>query len=238
MPITYVRTMKIRYTDDKLTDLEMCKLCKDLQDAGLNVEDWGVADIPTYGETTTTTNTMIYSIVNSRNKIVYEDKYMYVRDAVFDQISQIYKVAKDSHVDSVTKTAWVEPDGNRLSLIEADGIVKRYYSNNYEYDNEVTMLVTYFNDYSGIGINFEITWVTDKVQRTEVIEEMVVKTPLNDMGKIQSIFEDALANHKEVAEHPEIECHFDAKTESRSECTPDIIKQVRNARKQEGESHD
>ena len=50
------------------------------------------------------------------------------------------------------------------------------------------------------------------------------------MGKIQFIFEDGLADYVEIAEYPEITCHFDAKTESRSECTPDIIKQVREAR--------
>lgn len=230
MPITYVRKMKIKYADDKLTDLEMAKLCKDLQDNGLNVVDWGYSDVMTYGEITSTTTTTLYTIVNSRNKTVYQDKFMYVRDEVFDQVKQVYKVTKDSYVDSVTKTEWVQPDGIRLSLKETDAIIRHYYSNNYEYDNEVIMKATYFNDYSGIGIDFEITWVSDKVQRKEVIEEMVVETPLNDMGKIQSIFEDALANHTEVAEYPEIDCHFDAKTESRSECTPDIIKQVRDAR--------
>ena len=134
-------------------------------------------------------------------------------------------------MDSVTTTEWVEPAGNRLSLIESDAIIKTYYGNNYEYDNEVAMKVTYFNDYTGIGIEFEIVWATDKIQRKEIIEEMVVETPLSDMGKIQSIFENALANYTEVAEYPEIDCHFDAKTESRSECTPDIIKQVRDARR-------
>lgn len=231
MPITYVRTMKIKYADDKLTDLQMAKLCKDLQDNGLNVVDWGYSDVKTYGEITSTKDTTIYTIVNSRNKIVYQDKYNAVRDLVFDQVKQVYKVTKDSYVDSVTKTEWVEPAGIRLSLIESDGTIRTYYGNNYDYDNEVEMKVTYFNGYTGIGIEFEITWVSDKVQRKEVIEEMVVETPLNDMGKIQSIFEDALANHTEVAEYPEIDCHFDAKTESRSECTPDIIKQVRDARR-------
>ena len=209
----------------------MAKFCKDLQDTGLNVVDWGYGDAPTYGELTRTTETKIYTIVNSRNKIVYGDKYSSVRDLVFNQVSKVYKVTKDSYMDSVTTTEWVEPAGNRLSLIESDAIIKTYYGNNYEYDNEVAMKVTYFNDYTGIGIEFEIVWATDKIQRKEIIEEMVVETPLSDMGKIQSIFENALANYTEVAEYPEIDCHFDAKTESRSECTPDIIKQVRDARR-------
>lgn len=231
MPITYVRTMKIKYADNKLTDLQMAKLCKDLQDNGLNVVDWGYGDVKTYGELTSTEDTTIYTIVNSRNKIVYGGKYCSVRDEVFDQIKMVYKVTKSSYVDSVTKTEWVQPYGNRLSLVETDAEIKPYYDYNYEYDNEVIMKVTYFNDYSGIGIDFEITWVSDKIQRKETIEEMVVETPLSDMGKIQSIFENALADYTEVAEYPQIDCHFDAKTESRSECTPDIIKQVRDARR-------
>lgn len=202
----------------------------------MNVEDWGVSHQKTYGELTTTKEKEIYTIVNSRNKIVYGDQYLSVRDVVFNQISQVYKVKKSSYVDSVTTTEWIEPDGNRLSLVEADAEIKTNYANNYEYDNEVIMEATYFNDYSGIGIEFVITWISDKVQRKEVIEEMLVQTPLSDMGKIQSIFEDSLVNYTEVAEYPEITCHFDAKTESRSECTPDIIKQVRDARNQKEEA--
>ena len=34
----------------------------------------------------------------------------------------------------------------------------------------------------------------------------------------------------EFFEDVEIDCHFDAISESRSECTPDIIKQVRDAK--------
>jgi hypothetical protein len=222
--------MKILYADDRISPIQMAKLCKDLQDKGLNVADWGVSKQTTYGELTSTTETKIYTVVNSRNKIVYGDKYQSVRDAVFDQISKVYKVGKGSYIDSVTTTKWVEPDGNRLSLVEADAEIKTFYTYNYEYDNDVIMEASYFNDYSGIGINFVITWESDKVQRKEVIEEKLVQTPLSDMGKIQFIFEDCLADYVEFAEYPEITCHFDAKTESRSECTPDIIKQVREAR--------
>ena len=236
MPITYVRTMKIQYTDDRLTPLQMAKFCKDLQDNGLNVMDWGVKDEPiTYGESTNTKDTTIYTVVNSRNQIVYGDKYSSVRNIVFDQISKVYKVRKDSYIDSVTTTEWVEPAGIRLTLAETETKTTTSWAFNYIYDNEVTMKTTYFNDYNGIGIKFEITWTADKVQRKEVIEEKLVQTPLSDMGKIQSIFEDSLVNYTEVPEYPEITCHFDAKTESRSECTPDIIKQVRDARNQKEE---
>ena len=69
--------------------------------------------------------------------------------------------------------------------------------------------------------------------RKEAIEEAMVQTPLKDMGLIQSLVESRLRLKKFGfdTEDVSIDCHFDAKTESRSECTPDIIKQVREARK-------
>jgi len=231
MPITYVRTMKIKYARSKIPDLEMAKLCETLQHRGLNVVDWGIGDeITHYGKITSTKETKIYTIVNSRNKVVFGDKFMSIRDDVFNQISKVYKVSKSSYVDTVTRTEWVDPVGQRLSLKDSDAMIKTDYHRNYAYHNDVNMTVHYFNTYNGIGIVFEITWVADKIQRKEAIEQMVVNTPLRDMGRIQSIFEGALAHYTEVDEHPVIDCHFDAKTESRSECTPDVIKLVREAR--------
>ena len=56
--------------------------------------------------------------------------------------------------------------------------------------------------------------------------------PLKDMGIIQSIVESRLKLKQfGLKGEPTIECHFDAKTESRSECAPDIVARVRNARK-------
>ena len=226
--------MKIKYAKNKLTDLEMSKLCETLQDRGLNVADWGYSDVPTYGKQTKTTETKIYTVVNSRNKVVYGDSYVSIRDDAFNQISKVYKVSKSSYVDTVTKTEWVEPAGQRLSLRneDADAEITTNYHRNYSYENGVDMKVTYYNDYLGIGVEFEITWETDKIQRKEAIEKMVVETPLRDMGRIQKIFERALAHYTDIDENPVIDCHFDAKTESRSECTPDVIKLVREARNQ------
>ena len=61
----------------------------------------------------------------------------------------------------------------------------------------------------------------------------MVDLVLKDMGIIQAIFEGRLKlkQFNRDVDDVTIDCHFDAKTESRSECTPDIIKQVRDARK-------
>ena len=58
---------------------------------------------------------------------------------------------------------------------------------------------------------------------------MCVNTPLDDMGAIQYHVEQALMAFSVIPE-PLIECYFDAKTESRSECAPDIIAKTREAK--------
>ena len=120
--------------------------------------------------------------------------------------------------------------------IDLDGEVQNFdcWGTNFiEYDNGAKMYVFLENDYDGMVLRFRVVWEQEKVQRKEAIEDAMVQTVLNDMGKIQKLVESRLKLKKfgydvdDVA----IDCHFDAKTESRSECTPDIIKQVREARR-------
>ena len=89
---------------------------------------------------------------------------------------------------------------------------------------------------------FTITWDSKTVQRKEAIEEYLVQFPLSIIAQFQAKFEKVLAESgmgeypPEFFDNVEIDCHFDAISESRSECTPDIINQVReakNAKKQE-----
>ena len=61
----------------------------------------------------------------------------------------------------------------------------------------------------------------------------MVNEKLNDMAKIQGTIESRLKLKKFGfnVDSPSIDCHFDAKTESRSECAPDIINRVKEAKK-------
>ena len=137
---------------------------------------------------------------------------------------------------TTTTKKWAEPEGHNVSFgIDLDGAIENFDSwgtNHIAYSNGAKMFVYLDNDYNGMVLRFRVIWEQDKVQRKEAIEEAMVQTVLNDMGKIQKVVESRLKlkkfgfNVDEVA----IDCHFDAKTESRSECTPDIIKQVREAR--------
>jgi len=103
----------------------------------------------------------------------------------------------------------------------------------YGENNEITMEVQFGFGYGEMTVKFDINWDAKKIQKKKDIEAMVVDTPLNDMGRIQKIVE-RIAGYKKNGvnvDNPSIECHFDAKTESRSECAPDIIAKVREARK-------
>ena len=93
-----------------------------------------------------------------------------------------------------------------------------------------------WND-TDITLDFTIEWNPSKVQRKDAIESALVDLTVNDMGRIQKIVEDNLHIMKWDNESPTIDCHFDAKTETRSECAPDIIQRVRDARKQEDEQN-
>ncbi len=237
MPIEYVRTMKIKYSEEALSDLEVKMLAERLQHNGIDMHDsfCEKEDIPEYGFQEVVTSRTFHTIINGGGKIVFQDRYKHSRDNVFDQVSQVYKVYKNEYTETDTEMEWIEPKGNYLALQDADAEVDTYsvYNGHYQYENGVKMSV-HFNTSSwvskGTTLSFKVTWAVESVQRKEAIEEMVVATPLNDMGRVQKIFEDCLQHYIEIDENPMIDCHFDAKTESRSECAPDIIKMVRDAR--------
>lgn len=82
---------------------------------------------------------------------------------------------------------------------------------------------------------FTVIWDSKNVQRKEAIEEYLVQFPLSIIAHYQAKFEKILGEYNteyppEFFDNVEIDCHFDAISESRSECTPDIINQVREAK--------
>ena len=98
------------------------------------------------------------------------------------------------------------------------------------YNEKVRMVTTLLNkSNTEVQLKFVITWPNDGIRTKGAIEEMCVNMPLPDIGNIQYIVEEALSNYAVVGE-PLIECYFDAKTDSRTECTPDIITKTRKAR--------
>lgn len=234
--MTYERTMEIKYAETELTDMDMRKLAHDLQQEGLNMVDWGNDNVLQYGFKPITSKDKYYVVKNSRGKIVFSSKYQSTRNDVFDQIKEFYKVTKDIVRSEVTIEGWVKPNGNRLSLVDETNkyrIVTDYAGNYYYEEEAVQMLVKINNStYQGFTLEILTTWKTDKIQKADFIKQRLVELPLEEVGKIQTILESCLSDYREVPEHPEINCHFDAKTQTTSECSPDIIKLVREARNQ------
>lgn len=236
MSIEYVRTMKINY-GTKLDDLEFAKLSGSLADKGVYLTDsYSEIDTDNYGYKEVVKENTAYGIV-------IEDETQFTVDWRSDAkiiVDGLKSLHPDVHYSSITTTAttneWVVPEGHVLSFainLEGDMMNFDCWGRNYiRYENGALMYCFLDNDYNGMVLRFKIVWQQDKVQRKEAIEDAMVQTVLNDMGKIQKVVESRLKLKKfgydvnDVA----IDCHFDAKTESRSECTPDIIKQVREAR--------
>ena len=238
MAITYERVMKITY-GKKLSYDNFKRFACELAKKGAYITNGASSVIPEehqYREITKEDTT--YNIIVDGDEVM---TVSYRSDAVaivegfcnlFDEIN--YEEVQTK----TTKKDWPEVYGHTLAF-DLDGLEGEtqpldIYANRFiNYDNDVGMIVTISNQWDGLYLQFKVILHAKSVMRKEAIEEAMVETPLKDMGLIQSLVESRLRLKKFGfdTEDVSIDCHFDAKTESRSECTPDIIKQVREARK-------
>ena len=236
MAIQYVRTMKINY-GKQLENEEFSKLSGALAKKGVFLTNsYSAIETDNYGFKPVDRHSKIYGIIiNDETQFTVD----YISDAYL-----IVQGLKNLHPDvtfntvktTTTESAWIEPTGHKLSFnFELDGEVKNFDNwgeNLIRYSNGAEMIVSLENDYDGMVLKFRVVWNCETVQRKDDIEDVMVQMVLNDMGKIQKTVESRLKLKKfgYNVEEVDIDCHFDAKSESRSECTPDIIKQVREAR--------
>lgn len=236
MAIQYVRTMKINY-GKQLENEEFSKLSGALAKKGVFLTNsYSAIETDNYGFKPVDRHSKIYGIIiNDETQFTVD----YISDAYL-----IVQGLKNLHPDvtfntvktTTTESAWIEPTGHKLSFnFELDGEVKNFDNwgeNLIRYSNGAEMIVSLENDYDGMVLKFRVVWNCETVQRKDDIEDVMVQMVLNDMGKIQKTVESRLKLKKfgYDVEAVDIDCHFDAKSESRSECTPDIIKQVREAR--------
>lgn len=237
MSIQYVRTMKIKY-GDKMDDTEFAKLSAELAKKGLFLTgEWSNHNDYEYGFVDVEENSHTFGIV-----INYETQFTvdYISDAqiICEGLENLHPdVYYTTIATTVNKKEWAEPAGNFFAItLDIEGSTPNldtWGQNIIEYEDNVQMKVILHNNYDGLKLEFRIIWDCENVQRKEAIEEAMVHRVLNDMGKIQKVVESRLKLKKfgYDVEDVSIDCHFDAKTESRSECTPDIIKQVRDARR-------
>tara|TARA_R110000744_G_scaffold110124_3_gene207773 strand:+ start:2774 stop:3502 length:729 start_codon:yes stop_codon:yes gene_type:complete len=239
MGITYERTMKINYST-RMIDLDFRKLVAELSTKGIYVcgkyDDYTEND---YGFTERTTSTTKYIISTADEIEMLSVGYRGDAAAIVEGLGHLIEGLEYKQViKETTKKVWAEPDGSYIVVTgeNKDGKnlnIDCFGNNSLEYSNGAIMQINLQNGYGGLRLQFTITWEVDTVQRKDKIEEAMVQMVMADMGKIQAIVEGRMKLKKfgVNVEDVDISCHFDAKTESRSECTPDIIKQVRDARK-------
>ena len=229
--ITYVRTMKINY-GEKMDDLQFAKLAHELQKKGITIRTH-FGSPPQYGFNETIETKKTYQIVMD-GKVVFETKYANDRNEAFDAFSQFLTLESvDAKVEKTSKK-WFMVEGSVVRVdLELEGEQRNWYDYEINYDNEQSMTIRLSNSTDGVILKFTTTWKPEGIQRKDTIEEVMVNQVLNDMAKIQGTIEGRLKLKKFGfdVENASIDCHFDAKTESRSECAPDIINRVKEAKK-------
>ena len=240
MTIIYERTMEIEYNDGKMEETMFRKLVGELSTKNMYVcgrndeysdNKFGFVEIESYSRHWTVTSPEHGEIMTT----VYQSD----ADDVVDAFASIIEGIVSEKTTTITKKKeWAEPEGSHVAISNDIGLdgksanLHEWGNNHLLYDNGSKMTTRVENDYGGLKLIFCITWEVDTIQRKDKIEEAMVETVMTDMGQIQAAFEGRLKLKKfgYDVENVSIDCHFDVKTESRSECTPDIIKQVRDAR--------
>ena len=244
MAIQYERIMKINY-GYRLDDIDFCKLVgllakKDMFVCGL----YDNYSENRYGFTQSNKVRQEYNIKSSTHGLIMTVNYLGDAQRIIDGFTDIIPHITMETIDTESKKKkWMEPEGSYVALPQDNHTfvgdclnLNCWGENGLQYDNGVTMTIRVKNDYEGLMLNFFINWNVDSIQRKDKIEAAMVQTTMEDMGQIQAIFEGRLKlkQFNYETEHVQIDCHFNAKTESKSECAPDIIKQVRDARQNKG----
>ena len=241
MSITYERTMTLIYPVE-LNDTDFAKLSAKLHEKGFSMTStyhYGSPNDEDYGYVAREKKARKYTVIYDNNTICsfnWDSDAKKVVNGLNRTFGEGSAVVKDESVIT-NKKKWKAPQGKWV--IVRDSLLEGSFVGNTEGvlyksgEDKVFMVITMKKtNYNGIELVFKVSWVADKVQKKDTIENMMVDIPLKDMGIIRSIVESRLKLKQfGLKDEPTIECHFDAKTESRSECAPDIVARVRNARK-------
>ncbi len=237
--MTYVRTMKLLYPM-KIDNTQLARLATRLHEKGMNmVSAWrDFTDTPSdedYGFKSTTKQKVRHWLTLN-NERVWTTHLKYEVDNIMNSINEIsadITATLESERYEAKERKWAKPKGSYIWFIgEMDGemVSPRTIKYNKEVSMQVRIIKTWRNQ---IELSFELEWMTDRPQKKEEIESRLVDIPLRDMGRMQAILESILKTKKfgALVDEPIIDCKFDAKTHTSSECAPDIIAKVRAARK-------
>ena len=246
MGIEYKRTVVYNY-GDKMTEDQYSKFASDLQTKGIKICPMFIdTDRVDYGFKEVSKSNSSFAVLNGGEVMclfTYESSARTMQKALEDYDG--FDLSVEYHKEVTNKKQWVTVKGQHLkidkNLIELDGEQSDYWEREIKYNDFVdsggrsTLKVeaTMVADSTGLKLKFKTSWKPTSVQRKETIEKVMVDTPLNDMAKIQKVVESRLKLKKfgkYDVDNATIDCRFDALTASTSECAPDIIAKVREAK--------
>jgi hypothetical protein len=240
--IEYERTMKLTYPVE-LSDQQYGKLTSRLNDKGMRVGgayDWNGPDPEKFGykaDTKTTKRNVLYA--NNENIAEcrgYEKTLEEAHQGLIEAFPEL-NISYGQEKTEITSKKWFEPNGVYLWCKDEDMVGSPTHSNIY-YDFEgvkcaIKMQVRIRREVRRVQLCFSISWSPEKTQRKAAIEKALVDTVLGDMNLITTTLERILKAKKDWGwdgEGIEIDCHFDAITNRRSDCAPDIVAMVRAER--------
>lgn len=241
----YTRKYMIRY-DDALTAEEQGQLNQALQSIGVYMADDYESSVikNTQGLQTVTNNEQTYGITLNgiENGLTFE----YRTDAekcskelrnclgetlLMDtfEINTIHEETSEERLMGIHGEHVVIVDENEIEVYDYDFSDKAY-----TLSDDVKMNCTFNVGYTTTRLEFRIEWNSSKVARKDAIENRLVELPLHIMAKIQYLIEDALISIK--ADFPindaTIDCKFESINYTQSECAPDIIQLVKDAKEE------
>lgn len=235
----HIRTVEISYpfgfdsNEKELLNLELSKYNI------VNVDKWDT-ELPSYDIQTVEETTSEYKVIMYNGELVF--KYLSDAESVIDQLlAQGLGVNEEPTVSETTIEKVIHPRWRGSTILFLDAPYHfGSYSDKFHIlaENDVgepsVSLSVNFTAYSYTStLTFVAEWITDKVQKSDVIERNLVDIPTPLMGKIQGIFErvfwlDEILDCPYDA--PVISCRFDVVAKHSSECKPSVIEMLREAK--------
>ena len=107
-----------------------------------------------------------------------------------------------------------------------------FYGCYYKLGEDTTMNVKFNQKVNTVKLIFEIEWQADKVARKDAIERRLVERPLELMSLIILKVENALQSQYGIDStvNQTVDCKFESINHTSSECSPDIIQMVKDAK--------
>ena len=228
--------MKLTYPTT-YTSLEFKKMVAELHKRGLSLQSYWTYEAPKeeeYGFRMVETKYRRYWFILNGARVAHVDTYGALKKIV-EQLNEMKGFTADwEREDYPTRTKkWCDVLGPYVRFNSENFLGQPSRSSHIDYDDGYIAIKLDRNYGGKIELKFTFTWECDSIQKKHEIERVCVDQPLGDMGKVQNILERVmkLKRFGGFEGEPLIDCHFDAKTESRSECTPDIVAKVRNSRR-------